>query len=257
MATLFVRAFVAPVFALTVAAPALAAQQAKPTIEQFMSPASPLDLVAAKKADRLAWMAYDRGMRNVYTAAAPDFRPVRLTRFLEDNGIDVTDVTISDNGGVVVFVRGSAPNRDGWVANPSHDPDGPAREIWAVRTAPGSVAFRIAEGASPELSPDGRFVLYVKENQIYRARVSTAAQTTEIDKGEKPFITAWGLNSNPVWSPDGSKIAFVSNRTNHSFIGMYDVATRTVTYVTPSVDFDALPTWSRDGKQIAFTRRPG
>ena len=231
--------------------------QSKPTIEQFMSPASPLDLVAAKKADRLAWMAYDRGMRNVYTAAAPDFRAVRLTRFLEDNGVDVSDVTISDDGGVIVFVRGSAPNREGWVANPSHDPNGPAREIWAVRTTPGSTAFRIAEGAAPELSPDGRFVLYVKEDQIYRARVSQAPQVTDMDKGEKPFITAWGANSSPRWSPDGSKIAFVSNRVNHSFIGMYDVATRSVTYISPSVDFDALPTWSPDGKQIAFTRRPG
>ena len=84
MATPFVRAFVAAPFALAVVVAPLTAQQAKPTIAQFMSPASPLDLVAAKKADRLAWMAYDRGMRNVYTAAAPDFRPVRLTRFLED-----------------------------------------------------------------------------------------------------------------------------------------------------------------------------
>jgi dipeptidyl-peptidase-4 len=233
----------------------LAAQ--KPTIEQFMSPASPLDLVAAKKADRLAWMTYDRGMRNVYSAGAPDFRPVRLTRFLEDNGIDITNVRISDDGGVVVFVRGSAPNSDGWVANPSHDPDGPVREIWAVRTTTGSTAFRIAEGGAPELSPDGRFVLYVKDNQIYRARVSTAPQVSEIDKGEKPFITAWGNNTNPRWSPDGSKVAFVSTRTNHSFIGLYDVATRSVTYVSPSVDYDALPTWSPDGKQIAFTRRPG
>src|SRR4029450_6485230 len=182
----------------------------KPTIEQFMSPASPLDLAAAKKADRLAWMAYERGMRNVYTASAPDFKPVRLTRFLEDNGIDVTDVTVSDNGSVGVFVRGSAPNRDGWIANPSHDPNGPAREIWAVRSTGGTPAFRIADGAAPELSPDGRFVLYVKEGQIYRARTSSAPQTTEIEKGEKPFIIAWGTNSNPRWSPDGSKVRFVT-----------------------------------------------
>ncbi|WP_396201454.1 hypothetical protein, partial [Gemmatimonas sp.] len=43
----------------------------KATIEQFMSPASPLTLASAEKADRIAWMVYDRGLRNVYTAAAP------------------------------------------------------------------------------------------------------------------------------------------------------------------------------------------
>ena len=79
-------------FVLAVMLPARGDAQQKPTIEQFMSPASPLDLVAAKKADRMAWMVYDRGMRNVYSAAAPDFRPVRLTRFLEDNGIDISNV---------------------------------------------------------------------------------------------------------------------------------------------------------------------
>ena len=244
-------------FVLAVMLPARGDAQQKPTIEQFMSPASPLDLVAAKKADRMAWMVYDRGMRNVYSAAAPDFRPVRLTRFLEDNGIDISNVKISDDGRVVVFVRGSSPNGEGWVANPSHDPDGAAREIWAVRTAGGTPAFRIAEGSSPELSPDGRFVLYVKDDQIYRARVSQAAPVSDIDKGEKPYITAWGENNNPRWSPDGSKVAFVTTRENHSFIGLYDVAARSVTYVSPSVDYDGLPTWSPDGRQIAFTRRPG
>ncbi len=77
--------------ALALVASVLPAQSA-PTIAQFMSPASPLTLVSARKADRLAWMVYDRGMRNVYTAAAPDFKPVRLTSFLEDDGTDLTDV---------------------------------------------------------------------------------------------------------------------------------------------------------------------
>ena len=160
-------------------------------------------------------MAYDRGMRNVYTAAAPDFKPIRLTRFLEDNGIDVTDVTVSDDGGVVVFVRGSAPNRVGWVANPRMIPTARARDLGGAHNRRVGLAPR--RRRRPELSPDGRFVLYVKDNQIYRARVSQAPPTTPIDKGEKPFITA-GSNGSPRWSPDGSKIAFLSNRVNHSFI---------------------------------------
>jgi len=110
----------------------------KPTIAQYLSPASPLEMTAARKADRIAWMTYDRGMRNVYTAVAPSFRPVRLTRFLDDDGRDLTDVKLSDDGSIAVFVRGSAPNRQGWIANPSHDPSGAEREIWAARTSGGT-----------------------------------------------------------------------------------------------------------------------
>ena len=250
------RTFVAFLVALPVCATTVTAQ-GKPTVEQFMSPASPLELVSARKADRLAWMTYEKGMRNVYTAVAPNFRPVRLTRFLEDDGIDLTDVRISDDGGTIVFVRGSAPNRAGWIANPSHDPDGGERAIWAVKTVGGTAAFKIVEGGAPELSPDGSAVVYVKDGQIFRSMVRRAAVRDSVDLGLKPLVKAWGTQRNPRWSPDGSRLAFVSARGNHSFIGVYDVKSHAVTYLAPSVDFDDAPAWSPDSKEIVFTRRPG
>jgi dipeptidyl-peptidase-4 len=230
--------------------------QAVPGYQQFLSPASPLRLAAAKKVDRLAWTAFEEGKRNAYTAVAPAFAPVRLTSFLKDNGIDMSDIQISDDGSTVVFVRGTVPNRDGWVANPTADPNGPERAIWAARTS-GGAAWRVVEGGNPVLAPDGSSVLQVKDGQIYRAKVTPVKPATGMDRGEKPFIKEWGAQSAPAWSPDGKKIAFVSTRTDHSFIVVYDMATRTVKYMSPSVDFDTSPMWTADGKSIVSVRRPG
>src|SRR6185503_14332531 len=68
---------------------ASAVRAAGPTVEQFMSPPSPLEVSAARKADKVAWVTYDRGLRNVYVASAPDFKAVKLTNFNDDNGIDL------------------------------------------------------------------------------------------------------------------------------------------------------------------------
>ncbi len=245
---------VAVLFTVGPRATAQAQQELAPAA--FVSPAYPQGLVSAAKAERLAWFAYDEGKRNVYTAAAPDFRPVRVTSFMEDDGIDLTDVQISADGSMVAFVRGHNPNREGWVANPLSDPDGAERAIWAAR-ATGGGGWRVTEGAGYELSPDGKWVIFARDGQIYRASTAQNRPTLARDRGEEPFITAWGTNSSPSWSPDGSKIAFVSNRTDHSFVVIADNATRKVTYMSPSVDFDTSPTWSADGKQVAFIRRPG
>jgi hypothetical protein len=130
-----IRAFAT---AALVAAPFVGSDaQSKPTIEQFLSPAYPSELVSAKKADRVAWIAYDRGRRNIYTAAAPDFKPVRLTKFLDDDGIILSELEISDDGSIVTFVRGSEPNRIGWIAHPSSDPNNriDPRSPWKLRVA--------------------------------------------------------------------------------------------------------------------------
>lgn len=236
-------------------APEARAQQGT-SLEAFFNVASPLELTAAGGADRIAWTVYEAGLRNVYTASAPDFAPVRLTSFMSDDGQEVSSVRLSHDGSLAVFVRGHAPNRDGWVANPMHDPAGSERAIWAVRTS-GGPAWRVTEGSNPQLSPDGSTVLYVKDGQIFRARTAAGTEPDEYDRGEKPLIRTMGVQSNVQWSPDGSRIAFVSERGDHSFIGLYDVATNVLRWVSPGVDCDSNPMWSPDGRQLAFLRRPG
>lgn len=239
------------------AGPAAAKAPHVPTMTQFMSAGYPVEMVAATKADRIAWIANDKGLRNVYTAVAPGFHPVRVTSFMKDDGVDTSQLAISDDGTTVSFTRGATMNREGWVANPEADPNGVERAIWAAKTT-GAGAWRLAEGQNGVLSPDGRYVAYAKDGQVFRVPTAQAGpRTTDIDKGLKPFIKIWGTNSGPVWSPDSRKIAFVSNRTDHSFVAVYDVTSRKVTYMSPSVDRDTSPTWSADSTRIAFIRRPG
>jgi dipeptidyl aminopeptidase/acylaminoacyl peptidase len=239
------------------ASPLVSAPPSVPLYQQFLSPASPQEIASAKKADKIAWVDYAEGKRNAFAAAAPLFTPVKLTSFTKDDGIMMSEVKISDDGSTVIFLRGESPNRDGWAPNPSADPNGPEHAFWAAHTnAPGS-AWRVVDCTNPELAPDGSSLLFVKNGQIFHAKLTPTKPASEVDRGEKAFISEWGVQSSPKFSPDGKKIAFVSTRTDHSFIVVYDVATRSVKYMSPSVDFDTTPMWMADSKHLIFMRQPG
>ncbi len=225
------------------------------TLEEVLSPPYPWGLVSAKNTDRIAWVFHSKGERNVWTAASPDFKPVNLTGFVRDEVFEIPDIYITDDGKTVVFVKGGRPNSEGWVTNSRSDPDGMEQAIWAVRTDTGQI-WRVATGRDPVLSPDCRWLLLVNEGLIYRAPLTPPSDPESVPEPELLFRAA-GQNGSPRWSPDSTRVAFVTNRNDHSFIGVFDIEQRKITWIAPSVDRDSNPVWSADGKKIVFQRRPG
>src|ERR1700761_1566889 len=66
----------------------------------------PTELTAAAKGSRIAWAMNEEGRRNVYVAEGPDYTPRKLTSYSQDDGQELTSLTVSDDGQWVVFVRG-------------------------------------------------------------------------------------------------------------------------------------------------------
>ncbi len=56
----------------------------------------------------------------------------------------------------------------------------------------------------------------------------------------------------PVWSPDGSQVAFSSNKDGDYEIYIVDVETGQVEKLTSNEDQDIGPAWSPDGQKITF-----
>jgi Tol biopolymer transport system component len=67
------------------------------------------------------------------------------------------------------------------------------------------------------------------------------------------FNTSSGVDKSPVWSPDGSKIAFVSNRSGTSQLYIMDADGSNQTRVTNSASDVTFPDWAPNSNKILFT----
>ncbi|MHC5008906.1 MAG: TolB family protein, partial [Planctomycetota bacterium] len=120
--------------------------------------------------------------------------------------------------------------------------------------------------ADPQISPEGRHVVFVEKhvgkkndyvtNLWLVSRAGTASRNSSV-WGEPRQFTNGGKDTHPRWSPDGTRIAFIGARDKHNpqvFTMSAEGGEATALTELPEGSIGALK-WSPDGQFIAISFR--
>ena len=118
---------------------------------------------------------------------------------------------------------------------------------------------RIRFVSEPRISPDGgRVALVVMTLSQERDEYLSNIWLVDVDGGEpRPFTTGANRDTSPRWSPDGSMLAFVSEREGHDKPQLYIVPAHggEAKRLTALANGVKAPVWSPDGTRLALVSR--
>lgn len=115
--------------------------------------------------------------------------------------------------------------------------------------------FNLEYAANPVLMPDGKTVVYERRSMdIMHDRLRRNLWTVTLDgKTHLPLLSDANNHYSPVFSPDGNKMAYLSNKEGSTQIYLRDMATGYTARVTDVEKGPGNLSFSPDGKQLAFT----
>src|SRR5205823_5629339 len=126
--------------------------------------------------------------------------------------------------------------------------------IIAVAYADGSNTVTLARGTGPSWSPDGTKIAFAAIDyycdyyyyDCYYYPVGLAVMSA--DGSGLVFLTNEASDAQPTWSPDGTRIAFISSRNGRS--GVYVLNAGVPTLLTNTPRAVSKPAWSPDGTKL-------
>ena len=124
-------------------------------------------------------------------------------------------------------------------------PDGPTRSF------NGSDLFGLTIAADPQISPDGKTIVYVRRTgDVMTDKMQSSLWLIDVASGRQtPFATD---GSSPRWSPDGARIAYAARDGEGSQLFVRWLSGSTSARVTSFPGDPQALAWSPDGTKLAY-----
>ncbi|MEM7155874.1 MAG: DPP IV N-terminal domain-containing protein, partial [Myxococcota bacterium] len=118
--------------------------------------------------------------------------------------------------------------------------------------------FELELASDPQIAPDGTEVVYVRNSMdAMKDRRRSALWIADVETGDHRPLTMAGdaatSASSPRWSPDGTRLAFVSSSSGSSQIHVRWMDTGQEARLTSLSSGPSGLAWSPDGERLAFT----